>query len=168
MDNFITSAVNGIDKLLTVVNSAKKLLFLTCLMSLTGVSFLSYKLIQNQELLNEVLAPKIERVGGRWCYQQRRGGLSSSRFIGIQFPVSNELARKGVEQDLTGFIVNKKPSLAEFNELCNDLVQEVLSIERQEFLLQHYPESKQKLYDYYKNLQVDSAKQAAAIGAKKG
>ena len=162
MENMINSTVNGIDKLLTVVNSGRKLFFLTCLVSLTGFSYLTYELIKDKAIIDSIVAPKIERVGGRWCYQRKRGGITQSRVIGIQFPLSKELESLGVEQNMTGFIVTKEPSYAEFNHLCDQLVKEVLSPERQDFLLRQYPESKQKLLDYFRRLETMEKQTATA------
>lgn len=158
----ITSAVNGIDKLLTVVNSTRKLLFLASLLLLTGSSYLGYKLIQSNAIVESFSSSRIERVGGRWCYQRKRGGATKTREIGIQFPLSEKLAKMGIEQNMTGLVINREPTLAEFNTICDQLVQEVLSPERQDFLLRQYPESRQKLLDYYKSLE-QVIKQTASV-----
>lgn len=149
----ITSAVTGIEKLLTVVNSTRKLLILSSLSLLAGSTFLGYKLIQSNAIVESFSSAKIERVGGRWCYQRKRGGVTKAREIGIQFPLSEKLDKMGIEQNMTGFVINREPTLTEFNAICDKLVQEVLSPERQDFLLRHYPESRQKLLDYYKSLE---------------
>lgn len=159
----ITTAVNGIDKLLTVVNSTKKLLILTSLLLLSGSTYLGYKLIKTNAIIDSFSSPKIERVGGRWCYQRKRGGATKAREIGIQFPLSDKLAKLGVEQNMTGLVMSREPTLTEFNTICDQLVQEVLSPERQDFLLRHYPESRQKLLDYYKTLEETMKKETASV-----
>lgn len=158
----ITSTVNGIDKLLTVVNSTKKLLILGCLVSLTGVSFLGHKLIESNSIVDSFAKSKIERVGGNWCYQRKKGGVTKSREIGIQFPISKELQALGVAQSMTGFVVDKEPTLSEFHEICDLLVQEVMSERRQDYLLKHYPESKQKMIEYFRKLEALDKKTASA------
>lgn len=148
----INSVVGMVEKILIVVNSTKKVFILCSLLLMTGTSYLGYKLIQSDLIVESLSRSKIERVGGNWCYQRKRSG-TESREIGIQFPLSTELQNLHVEQNLSGFVVSKEPTITEFNTLCEKLVQEVLSTERQEFLLKHYPESRQKLIDYFKRLE---------------
>lgn len=159
----ITTAVNGIERLLTVVNSTRKLLILTCLLLLAGSTYLGYKLIKTNAIVDSFASPKIERVGGRWCYQIKRGGATKSREIGIQFPLSDKLAKLDIEQNMTALVINREPTLSEFNTLCDLLVQEVLNPERQDFLLRHYPESRQRLLDYYKSLEDSMKRETATL-----
>lgn len=151
--DIVNSIVVSIEKMLTIVNTTKKLLILIALTAILGFSLLGYRLIITNSIVESFSPGRIERVGGRWCYQRKRGGLTTSRVVGIQFPFDQSLGLMGVEESITAFVLTKEPTLAEFNTLCDRLVQEVLSVERQEFLYGSYPESKQKLYEYFQRLE---------------
>lgn len=149
MDSIINSVISAIERLLTVVNSTRKLLLLACLTLLLMLSFLVYQLAKSQELVSELVFPKIERVGG-WCYQQRV--RRDSRIVAIQFPVPENLLKLGVEQHVSALVVKKNLTSAEFNLLCVGLVEEILDPNVEFNLLQSNPKWKQKLQDFYKNL----------------
>ena len=164
--DLVNSVVVSIEKLLTIVNTTKKLLILIALTMIVGFSLLGYRLIFANSIIETMSPGRIERVGGRWCYQRKRGGLTTSRIVGIQFPFDKSLSQMGVEESLTAFVLGKEPSLAEFNVLCDRLVVEVLSVERQEFLYNSYPESKQKLYEYFQRLEKLEKDRQIPLGAK--
>lgn len=163
MGTFIDTAINVIDKLLTIVNTKNKLIVLTVLFGLGGTGWLVSYLVKSPDVMDEFISPKIERVGSAMsgsamCYQQRhkdRSGSKATRIIGIQFPVSDKLVQKGIEQNLAGFTINKEPSLAEFNEICELLVQEIASPERQRFLWNAYPDQRKKLLEFYQKLNTE-------------
>lgn len=165
--DFVGSVVANIEKMLVVVNTTKKLLILIALMIICGISLLSYRLIITNSIVESFSPGRIERVGGRWCYQRKRGGITTSRIVGIQFPFDKTLSQLGVEESVTAFVLTKEPTLGEFNALCDRLVQEVLSVERQEFLYGNYPESKQRLYEYFQRLEKLEQDRQLPIDGKK-
>lgn len=165
--DFVASVVGNIEKMLSIVNTTKKLLILIALTMILGFSLLGYRLIITNSIVESFSPGRIERVGGRWCYQRKRGGITSSRIVGIQFPFDKSLGLMGVEESVTAFVLTKEPTLAEFNTLCDRLVLEVLSVERQEFLYGSYPESKQRLYEYFQRLEkLEKDRQQPTDGKK--
>jgi hypothetical protein len=149
MGEILNTIVTAIERLLTIVNSTRKLLFLACLIMLLGLMFLTYQLSRSQDVISELISPRIERVGG-WCYQQKI--RLDSRIVAIQFPVPDALVKKGVEQNVSAFLVRKSLSVPEYNELCKNLVEEILDPGVELNLLQSNPKWKQRLQEFYNNL----------------
>lgn len=155
METFLHAIVSSIEKLLNIVNSTRRLLFLGCLCLLFFSSFLAYQLVQSQELISEIISPKIERVGG-FCYQQRI--RLNSRIVAIQFPIPDYLIKQGVTQNLSALLVKDTPSTEEFNRLCKGLVDEILDPGVELNLLQSNPDWKKKLQDFYQNMDKPAPK----------
>lgn len=159
----IETGLNIIDRLLNIINTPKKLIVFGCLMLISGTASLCFYVLKNPEVIDELTTPKIERVGtamsgAAMCYQQRhkdRSGTKATRIVGIQFPVSDKLIQMGVEQNLAGFTVTKEPTQAEFYALCEQLVQEISSPERQRYLWNAYPEQRKKLLDFYNKMNTE-------------
>jgi hypothetical protein len=149
METLIYAIINGIERLLSVVNSTRKLLFLACILLLFFSSFLGYQLVKSQEVLSEIMSPRIERVGG-FCYQQRV--RLDSRIVGIQFPIPDYLIDQGVSQNLSALVLKRNLTAKEFDKLCKGLIDEILDPGVELRLLQSNPEWKEKLQDFYKNL----------------
>lgn len=149
MDSIINSVITAVERLLNVVNSTRRLLFLTCLSLLLVCLFLIYQLSRSQEVISELISPRIERVGD-WCYQQRI--RLDSRIVAIQFPVPDSLIKLGVEQNVSALLVRKTLNAQEFNTLCRGLVEEILDPGVELRLLQGNPQWKQRLQQFYDNL----------------
>lgn len=148
MDSLINSIISAIERLLNVVNSTRRLLFLACLSLLLVCLFLVYQLARSQEVISELISPRIERVGD-WCYQQRI--RLDSRIVAIQFPVPDTLIKLGVEQNVSALVLRKTLNAQEFNSLCKALVDEILDPGVELRLLQSNPQWKQRLQDFYEN-----------------
>lgn len=148
--------IHLIERLLTVVNSTKKLMILIILALLGAVIFLTYQVIVTQEVINEFSAPRVERIGSV-CYQQRVRRLN--RIIAIQFPITPKLIELGVEQNLSGFVISKIPTTKVFNEICSALVDIILDPEIETQLLQNNPQWKKRLQEYYQGLDKDHSVQ---------
>lgn len=149
MELILNTIITAIERLLNVVNSTRKLLLLACLTMLFGLCFLTYQLSRSQEVISELISPRIERVGG-WCYQQRI--RLDSRIVAIQFPIPDALIKQGVEQNLSALVLRKSITPAEYDKLCNDLVEEILDPGVELSLLQSNPKWKQRLQDFYNGL----------------
>jgi hypothetical protein len=149
MDSLINSIISAIERLLTVVHSTRRLLFLVCLTLMLICCFLIYQLTRSQEVIGELISPRIERVGD-WCYQQRV--RLDSRIVAIQFPIPDYLIKLGVEQNVSALVVRKNLNPQEFSQLCKGLVDEILDPGVELRLLQSNPQWKQRLQEFYKDL----------------
>lgn len=149
MESIINAVITAIEKLLNVVNSTRKLLFLACLSLLLFCGFLGYQLVRSQEVISEIISPRIERVGG-FCYQQRV--RLDSRIVAIQFPIPDYLIKQGVTQNLSALVIKETPSPEKFNALCKGLVDEILDPGVELNLLQSNPQWRVKLREFYENL----------------
>jgi len=149
MVEIINALVGGVEKLLNVVNSKRRLLFLACLTLLAICTLLAYQLVLSQEVISEFTSPRIERVSG-WCYQQRI--RRDRRIVAIQFPIPDLLIPKGITQSLVAFVFTKPINQLQFDELCNSLINEVFDPQPKLKLLRSNPEWKVRLQDFYRNL----------------
>lgn len=149
MIEIINTVISGIERLLVVVNSGRRLLFLSCLTLLVICSFLVYQLARSQDVIAEFTAPRIERVSG-WCYQQRV--RRDRRIAAIQFPIPQYLIEAGVTQNVVAFVFEKQVNQSEFDKLCSGLIDEVFDPQSKIKLLQSNPQWKKKLQDFYINL----------------
>lgn len=149
MNSLIETIITAIERLLTVVHSTRRLLFLACLTLMLICCFLIYQLTQSQEVISELISPRIERVGD-WCYQQRI--RLDSRIVAIQFPVPDYLVKSGVEQNVSALVVRRNLNSQEFSQLCKGLVDEILDPGVELKLLQSNPQWKQRLQEFYKDL----------------
>lgn len=149
MIEVINAVITGIERLLVVINSGRKLLFLCCLTLLIACTFLIYQLARSQDVIAEFTAPKIERVSG-WCYQQRV--RRDRRIVAMQFPLTDYLIKMGISQNVFAFVLEGKIKLSEFDQICASLIDEVLDPQSKLKLLQSNPQWKKKLQDYYLNL----------------
>lgn len=149
MVELINAIVGGIERLLNTINSKRRVILLSFLVCLVIVFLLAYQLIQSQDVISEFTTPRIERVSG-WCYQQRL--VRGNRIVAIQFPIPDELIPKGVTQSLAAFVFTKALTNSEFDRFCDALVNEILDPETKVRLLRANPEWKERLKEYYKNL----------------
>ena len=113
------------------------------------MAFLTYQLTKSQDIISELISPRIERVSG-WCYQQKI--RLDSRIVAIQFPVPDALIKLGVEQNVSALLVRKNLSPAEYKALCDGLVEEILDPGVELNLLQSNPTWKARLQEFYNNL----------------
>lgn len=149
MESFFNVILQALEKLLTIINSTRRLLFLGILTLLFFTGFLAHQLLQSQELISEIMSPNIERVGG-YCYQQRI--RLNARIVGIQFPIPEALLREGVTQNLSALLLSDEPDQAKFNRLCKGLIDEILDPGVELDLLKSNPEWQQRLLDFYRGL----------------
>jgi len=154
MVELINAIVGGIERLLNTINSKRRVILLSFLVCLVIFFLLAYQLIHSQDVISEFIAPRIERVSG-WCYQQRL--VRGNRIVAIQFPIPDELIPKGVTQSLAAFVFTKPLTNSEFDRFCEVLVDEILDPETKIRLLRANPEWKERLKDYYKNLDNPTA-----------
>lgn len=151
----VNGVISAIERLLNVVHSTRRLLFLACLSLLLVCLFLIYQLARSQELISELVSPRIERVG-EFCYQQRV--RLDSRIVGIQFPIPDYLIKQGVSQNVSALVIKTVPTQSEFNSLCKGLVQEILDPGVELRLLQSNPDWKQRLQEFYQSLDKPTPK----------
>jgi hypothetical protein len=125
IDGFIAllnAIVSAIERLLGIVNSGRKLLFLTCIVSMVASIYLMWQVASSQELIAQLVAPRIVRARG-WCYEQQV--RYDRRIVAIQFPVNPELIKLGVSQNLAAVVFQRRVTDAEFDSLCNGLINEI-------------------------------------------
>lgn len=149
MIQLIDALINAIDRILVIVNSGRRLLFLFCLTLLFMCCFLVYQLARSQDIIAEFTSPRIEKVSG-WCYQQRV--RRDRRIVAIQFPIPDALVKLGVTQNVVAFVFEKQIEQAQFDQICNGLTDEILNPQSKIKLLQSNPQWKSKIQDFYKNM----------------
>lgn len=149
MVDIINAVISAIERLLTAVNSKKRLLILSYLSLIVICGFLVFQLSRSQDIIAEFTSPRIEQVSG-WCYQQKV--RRNRRIVAIQFPVPEHLIEKGVLQNLTAFVFQEQITQSEFDELCSGLIDEIFDPQSKQKLLSSNPEWKKKLQDFYINL----------------
>lgn len=149
MIQIIDAVVDAIERLLTAVNSKRRLLVLCCLSLIVICSYLVFELSRSQDVIAEFTAPRIERVSG-WCYQQRI--RRDRRIAAIQFPIPDYLIKLGITQNVVAFVFEKQITQEDFDKVCSGLIDEIFDPQSKIKLLQSNPQWKKRLQDFYINL----------------
>lgn len=163
MEKIIDSLVAALEKLLNVVNTPQRFVIFAFLVGMISWSYLGYYLMANPSLITQYIPPPatgstIVRVGGKGCYQRLLVRPQNLFFIGIQFPLSEDMERSSVTQNVTGLILEKNIGNAEFLRLCDVLVDDIESSNRQDFILNLSKDGKRKLIEYYRGLDAPTLK----------
>lgn len=145
----LNAIVSAIERLLSVVNSGRKLLFLTCIVSIVVSIYLMWQVANSQELIAQLVSPRIIRARG-WCYEQQV--RYDRRIVAIQFPVNPELIKLGVSQNLAAVVFQRRITDVEFDSLCNGLINEIYGYPGKLNLLRSNPAIGKELQEYHNNL----------------
>lgn len=158
MEKLIEAVGLAVERILNTVNSAKKLLVVIVLSLLITCFYLVYQLAQSQDLITSIIEPRIEYISGLCYLQQIRGGINGLKGVTIQFPVAQDLIELGVEQNVSALLIRKKTTPAQFKVLCDRLIAEILDPEVESQILKNNPEWKERLQEYYRELDKPKVK----------
>jgi hypothetical protein len=145
----INAIVSAIERLLSVVNSGRKLLFLTCIVSMVVSIYLMWQVANSQELIAQLVSPRIVRARG-WCYEQQV--RYDRRIVAIQFPVNPDLIKLGVSQNLAAVVFQRRITDVEFDSLCSGLITEIYGYPAKLNLLRSNPAIGENLEHFHKTL----------------
>lgn len=152
----LNAIVTAIERLLSIVNSGRKLLFLICIVSMGVSIFFMWQVSQSQEIIAQLVAPRIVRARG-WCYEQQV--RYDRRIVAIQFPVPPNLIKLGVGQNLSALVFQRRITDEEFDQLCKGLVNEISGYPAQLNLLRSDPMLAESLKKYHIELDKPIATQ---------
>lgn len=145
----LNAIVSAVDRLLGIVDSGRKLLFLTCIVSLAVSIYLMWQVANSQELIAQLVSPRIVRARG-WCYEQQV--RYDRRIVAIQFPVTPELIELGVSQNLAAVVFQRRITDIEFDSLCNGLIGEIYGYPAKLNMLRSNPAIGKQLENYHSTL----------------
>jgi len=146
----LNAIVSAVERLLSIVNSGRKLLFLTCIVSMVASVYLMWQVASSQELITQLVSPRIIRARG-WCYEQQV--RYDRRIVAIQFPVTPELIKLGVSQNLAAVVFQRRITDMEFDNLCNGLIGEIYGYPAKLNLLRSNPAISKQLENYHSTLE---------------
>jgi hypothetical protein len=153
----LNAIVSAVERLLSIVNSGRKLLFLICIVSMGVSIYLMWQVANSQELIAQLVSPHIVRARG-WCYEQQV--RYDRRIVAIQFPVNPDLVKLGVSQNLAAVVFQRQINDTEFDNLCNGLIGEIYAYPDKLNLLRSNPAIVKELEKYNTTLNSPVAQPA--------